>query len=327
MLRSPKGRMLSQMYQFQNIYDLSTLSQHHYNLLVLLMSIAGNSTRPESNYGMNGIMQHLFPDGSSAVEELQQYGLVEKVVPFGDALGCQTVPKLKNILRGKGLKVSGNSDELLERLRPVWTADEEKTLGDSILVWRPTTLGFEYIRSLYAERESMEKSALEAFLARDYTRGADIIYKYQVRFPACDVINNGGSSFSTYESGLLTRFFTNRRMDMLSAIACFHYLSGNMMFPPSISGSESDIQIKHELEIRYIVFSILSVRSLESYQSAGIVFYKVKSARDEKTCERCRNLNGKIYKVEEAKFGENFPPFHLGCRCCTGAIIKQNSNP
>ena len=32
-------------------------------------------------------------------------------------------------------------------------------------------------------------------------------------------------------------------------------------------------------------------------------------------CDKCKWLNGKVYKVRLAKIGVNHPPFIPGCRC------------
>lgn len=44
-------------------------------------------------------------------------------------------------------------------------------------------------------------------------------------------------------------------------------------------------------------------------------YYRVSPIFDDLTCERCKEFQGKKFKIRERKAGINFPPFHMGCRC------------
>ena len=321
LLRSPKGAALSQMYQYPNIHDLSALSQHDYNLVVLLMSIAGGSAKSKHAYGMNGMMQGLFPNGKEAVDTLQKSGLVIKASTLDEALHRFSNPELKDILRSKGLKVSGKKEELVNRICAVLTDDERKELMESSLFWLPTPLGFEYIYSLYKEREQMEMSAINAFLSRDFEQGTDIIRRYKVRFPVSGGINEGDFSHIAQDTKIMDRFYQNK-MDTISAIACFQYsFGGKLMYPPSIDENGFDIQKTQELEIRYITSTMCTLRDLVSYKEANINSYEILCCDD--ACKICKKASKRIHEVAEVKIGTNAPPFHLGCRCTTVAHFPE----
>lgn len=36
---------------------------------------------------------------------------------------------------------------------------------------------------------------------------------------------------------------------------------------------------------------------------------------DDNTCEKCRQMHGKVFLLKDRQKGVNFPPFHDGCRC------------
>ena len=38
---------------------------------------------------------------------------------------------------------------------------------------------------------------------------------------------------------------------------------------------------------------------------------------NERTCEICGELDGKVFFVKDAKPGANYPPLHPNCRCTT----------
>ena len=46
----------------------------------------------------------------------------------------------------------------------------------------------------------------------------------------------------------------------------------------------------------------------------GVEKYKILSAHDGRTCDKCADLDGKIFPIDKAEIGVNFPPFHPRCR-------------
>ena len=73
----------------------------------------------------------------------------------------------------------------------------------------------------------------------------------------------------------------------------------------------------HEESIR------LNREALERYRKAGVRQYKWLSANDERTCNECKKLHGKIFDVND----ENapLPPLHFGCRCTIIPVIDLKS--
>lgn len=59
------------------------------------------------------------------------------------------------------------------------------------------------------------------------------------------------------------------------------------------------------------------------YEETGIKEYEYLAALDERTSEICQKLNGFVFKVEDAKAGENFPPMHPNCRSTTVAVLPK----
>lgn len=54
--------------------------------------------------------------------------------------------------------------------------------------------------------------------------------------------------------------------------------------------------------------------NLEAYKESGIERYKYLATLDKKTSRVCRQHDGKIYKLDEASVGNNYPPLHPNCR-------------
>ncbi len=65
--------------------------------------------------------------------------------------------------------------------------------------------------------------------------------------------------------------------------------------------------------------------TLDVYKNyAGIEQYKYLATLDFKTSAICQELDGKIFKVDEAKAGVNFPPMHPNCRSTTTVYFEDD---
>ena len=53
---------------------------------------------------------------------------------------------------------------------------------------------------------------------------------------------------------------------------------------------------------------------IESYQSMGFEYYEFVATLDSRTSEICAEMDGKRFKVSEARPGDNMPPLHPNCR-------------
>lgn len=54
-----------------------------------------------------------------------------------------------------------------------------------------------------------------------------------------------------------------------------------------------------------------------AYKEAGVEQYEFMATLEVRTCDVCGSLDGKHFKVSEAKSGVNYPPIHPNCRCTT----------
>lgn len=62
--------------------------------------------------------------------------------------------------------------------------------------------------------------------------------------------------------------------------------------------------------------------TLDKYEQAGVEYYKILDTKDARTCDNCLNDGGKVYRLDEAAVGVNFPPFHPNCRCTILAVLN-----
>lgn len=58
----------------------------------------------------------------------------------------------------------------------------------------------------------------------------------------------------------------------------------------------------------------------EGYKASGVVkAYRIVATLDRRTSDTCKGLDGKVFKLEEMRVGETYPPFHSRCRTTTVA--------
>lgn len=64
--------------------------------------------------------------------------------------------------------------------------------------------------------------------------------------------------------------------------------------------------------------------TLDGYNQAGVEYFEyfADSANDDRVCDACADLDGKIFKMKDAQTGINVPPIHPNCRCSILAVIK-----
>ncbi len=66
---------------------------------------------------------------------------------------------------------------------------------------------------------------------------------------------------------------------------------------------------------------------LESYREIGVEKFKFLATLDSRTSEICRNMDGKIFSVKDAKQGVNVPPLHPYCRSTIVPYISKELEP
>lgn len=59
----------------------------------------------------------------------------------------------------------------------------------------------------------------------------------------------------------------------------------------------------------------------DKYKEAGIEKYQFLAEIDDRTSDICREYNGKIFKMNEASVGVNYPPLHPNCRSTVLAVL------
>ena len=63
--------------------------------------------------------------------------------------------------------------------------------------------------------------------------------------------------------------------------------------------------------------------TLNRFKEMGVGYYKILTAHDGRVCDKCADLDGKIFPVDKAEIGVNYIPLHVHDRCTILPITKR----
>lgn len=89
----------------------------------------------------------------------------------------------------------------------------------------------------------------------------------------------------------------------------------------SIDGNRSSA----ERIVRTELTRVQNQAAKDTYKEAGVEYYEYLAVGDDRTSEECMDLNGKIFRLDDAVVGENFPPIHPNCRCTIIPVMDRNN--
>lgn len=78
-------------------------------------------------------------------------------------------------------------------------------------------------------------------------------------------------------------------------------------------------------EINYVQSIIHSKKEMNDYIEVGVNKYQILGTLDKNTCEKCGDLDGKVFSCKDNKIGVNYPPFCKKCRCTIVPYFEDDS--
>lgn len=66
---------------------------------------------------------------------------------------------------------------------------------------------------------------------------------------------------------------------------------------------------------------VQNISTKDKYQQAGVEKYKFLATDDDRTGDVDAELDGQVFRLDEAIIGVNFPPIHPNCRCTILAVV------
>lgn len=251
------------------------------------------------------------------------------------------IPDLKKLLSEVGLPVTGKKDILVERLADTVSLASLNNLISPTEYIALSDKGKDYLGSLI-KRIDLEYADL---IKSMYT----YILNGQINAAYCLMCEYENKQF--FKRGLKNDNWENRRnkgmpspkisfyqdhlensdnRKIVSLAICYILLGKPSHFEKVICNCDmlGDIPLdKMYLLIEKMDYEsdvASALQELQSYNDSDITKYEIVIAYDDRTCPKCQKMDGKVYPVNKAKIGINYPPFHEACRCTTVAVFDDD---
>mgnify|MGYP003833814705 CR=1 FL=1 len=280
--------------------DLSSLPDNQYRLALLILHLHGRTIDKNRKYGMNGVYQGLYPDANP--NSLVRDGFLRHSTDQ-ETIASYKVNELNDLAVILGLDINKRSkrQDILDTMLPYASSPSIKDKINASRVFHLTEEGYVIARSLYAEREAVEKAICGLLVddkVKDAIKAWEAYKSRQYGQPFRCVINFSSKGVTDKEQ----RIF----------VACREIYGADPMFYPMEkatpqAANESQIQLVRD--------------TLSSFKAASITKYKNSCTCDAKTCKICAEHDGVVRALDKAVIGKNCPPFHEGCRCHVAPVI------
>lgn len=229
-----------------------------------------------------------------------------------------TVPQLKELLRERGLKVSGRKSELIARLieaDPTGAAE----IAAKLNLIHCSELGRDIAERYLAEREKERirvwQQVRELLKAREFVQASKLVADYEARqvFPRglnIDWRDHDPSRdvailkaiFATRPRGLGP--ISDKALEEFRMYAALDYLWGTNEYSQTIDA------------VSMILSSAQATVNMADLGDSGARFIEIRTANDDLVCPACRALEGRRFPIDEAP---SLPyercTSEFGCRC------------
>lgn len=246
------------------------------------------------------------------------------------------VSELKDLLKQRGLPVSGRKDDMIKRLITADPAGMKKTVaGLTILqcVQRGKELSEKYLLNEQEKRNHVEMQVMEYINKRMFKEASVAVAAYEAEqvFPRgmgidwknhnpnrdVEMMNNIFSSRPKILSKL-----RDEKLDMFRQGAAMMSLWGKNTakdwLPPDLT---TELSFDVDTAARMFLFHASHKTSLEQYRKSGVVkFVEILAAQD--SCDECKKFTKKKYKLNEVpELPHENCTHEKGCRCTLIPVV------
>jgi hypothetical protein len=293
------------------------------------LMLLGKFSRPHLGTGPWGDQWSaaLGEDGNEALRRFVEAGfLVRCSVPEQLAFKCSSV-QLKQMLRNRGLKLSGRKDEMAERLCKAAPAEMEKAVaGMDLLAYSES--GQQLAGEFFARRDETHRVALASLRERNPGLACRVVSEFQdaLGFPEIPMFQTKPDLADvTSVFSLRPRILAGvneEALEHLRVAAGMAFLGlGDNWLPENL---ETGIRLAGPAAVSMIISRVQSGKNLESWRSSGLVRTVKIICSADGPCEACSGLRSRVWPIEELP---EIPYENCsspeGCRCaCVAHLIE-----
>lgn len=274
---------------------------------------------------------------SRKFKELEKRGLIRKATLVEKLKYVYRNSDLKNFLRSKGLKVSGNKDELVQRVVELSSSDNFVKNVEKRNIYKLTDLGSsfvdEYFKFLDNERNESEELSFECLMNNRLLEACNIIADFEKKQVTQRSL---GLDWNNYDptrdiervriilndTPKILRNFPQNKLNEIRMGTAMQYLwgldDGSKWIPKSF---QEFSEMKTEVAMRMLMFYAIHKETLLYYNKYGINKVKILPAKD--CCESCNNIGNREYTLKdlpELPYEKCTHP--MGCRCALIPIVE-----
>jgi hypothetical protein len=312
------------MSKFTRGFDWKTSEAH---LLLLSKFLNGQEIDYFTKWG--NWEQALNEEPQKAIECFVDEGML-KIADLETIVSYKyKVSDLKSLLRQRGLAVSGTKDELVKRILQADEAGVSKlTVGIKLLTCTQTgrEVAQQYLDSEKEKHLQVEEQVIGYLVKRMFKEASSAVAEYE----AGQVFARGmGVDWKHYNPNrdiqMLQNIYDNKpqilnklddsKLDSLRLGAAMMLLWGTNQATKWIPADfETGLSMDIDVAARMLLFNAQSIVTLKQFKEMGIEYVEVLGTPD--SCESCKEIAGKIYRLSEAPILPNPNCTHeMGCRC------------
>lgn len=253
-----------------------------------------------------------------------------------DSIKYLKVKELKDLLGKKSLDAKGKKDELIERVLTNYNDNELKDIIEWDKRYILTKEGNEIVESYTSDKDKLYKNlSIEVFnLVKElkineayikiaqfeqnqvFKRGIGIDWSKEAQ------IGMNKNNIKFYERIIKSE---TENIDLVIASISGILLGENSKKIAKIYSNHLSNISNIEDEINYNQSLINSKLDIKNYKEMSVDKYQILGTLDKNTCEKCGNLDGKVFRYKDTKIGINYPPFCKKCRCTTVPYFENDS--
>jgi hypothetical protein len=277
--------------------------------------------------------------GEPATQSIKRFideGMLMTATDLNDLISYKyKVTELKDLLKQRGLPVSGHKEEMIKRLIQADLDGMRKAVAGLSLL-KCTQRGYEiaeqYLEAEKEKRNSVERQVMEYLTKRKFREASLTVAAYEAEdgFPSGMGIERNPEQDmeqlkTIFESKpkILARLGTENFEALRIAAGMMAILGTTKVKEWLPANFETNLAFNKETAVRMLLFYAQNKSTLEGYHKGGVVKYiEILSAPD--SCESCKKLNGKRFGLDEAP---ELPNEHctneIGCRCTFLAVLSD----
>lgn len=283
------------------------------------------------------LLKELDKNLTNARKEIQK-SINDLVIRYMDLTELSYADAIKNLTSSEFKEWRMTLEEYMAEIEKFKGIDEDianklklelETLAMKSRISRLDTLkaqiDMELNRKAYAEQEAL-KGTLETVYNDSYRDirldfGVESSVAYLDKDTLSDLINYpwSGTDFSN-------RIWENRAAlgRVLKEEIIQSFIQGISVkdLSDKIMGRMNSDRKNTERLVRTELNYALNQATKKGYEDSEVEEYEYLAEIDSRTSPQCRELNGKVFKLEDAKVGINYPPMHPHCRSTTIPVIE-----